>query len=120
MGFRSTLTTYDYPIKWPDWFRKKYEFSIGCNGRGALYSIGEHKTYTEWLTLPEDIQKAIDWDEFTLNFVLVYLHECGGITRYQIGKDSIKCSEPKEWDVVEEITHWYCSGCSDVGLDKPL
>jgi hypothetical protein len=65
-----------------------------------------------WETLHEDIQRAIDWGEFLgLKFILVYLHECGGITRCQIEKDSIKWTEPETWRATEGVTHNY--GCSD-------
>lgn len=117
MGFRSTFTTVDYgAIEWPEWFKEKYKENVSFNesGRGAIHSKSECKTYGIWIDLHVDIQKAINWEQFTLKFVLVYLHECGGITRCQISKDSIKWSEPDSWRSEEYITHHYCYGCSDV------
>lgn len=117
MGFRSTFTTEDYTIKWPAWFIEKYGKHIwfAREDCGALHSKGEAKTYGLWEPLPEDIQRAVNWESFGLEwFVLVYLHECGGITRCQIGKDSIVWSEPQEWQVTEGVTHDYCYGCSNV------
>ena len=47
------------------------------------------------------------------NFVLVYLHECNGITRCQIDKDAIIFTEPVEWRKSDGVEHHYCYGCSD-------
>ena len=113
MGFRSTFTTLDYPIVWPSWFREKYKGDI-CfpeNNCGALHSIKEAKSYGVWVTLHEDIQQAIDWDSLNQPFVLVYLHECGGVTRCQIGRTHIIWSEPKTWNVTDGVTHSYCGEC---------
>ena len=115
MGFRSTFTTQDYFIKWPTWFREKYDGTIWftASGVGPLNSVREAKTYIHWEELPLDIQRAIDWSDAPKSFVLVYLHECGGITRCQIERDAIKWSEPTNWIVTENVTHDYCYGCSD-------
>lgn len=122
MGFRSTFTTEDFDIKWPQWFRDKYAGSIWFteDGAGALHSICEAKTYMRWETLQKDIQNAIDWTDFNQSFVFVYLHECGGITRCQISKDSIQWSEPTEWRITDGVTHHYCYGCSDVNRQAAL
>lgn len=116
MGFRSTFTTQDYGIQWPQWFREKYAGVIWFTGegKGPLHSVREAKTYLLWGDLPTDIQRAIDWSNPLKNFVLVYLHECGGITRCQIEKDAIKWSEPEGWCITEGVEHNYCYGCSDV------
>jgi hypothetical protein len=68
---------------------------------------------------PQDVQAAINWEEYCLNFVIVFLHECGGITRCQIDKNNIYYSEPDSWRQEEEITHSYCYECSDVETIKP-
>jgi hypothetical protein len=115
MGFRSTFTTQDYAIQWPQWFRDKYAGAIWFteDACGPLSSVYEAKTYNAWSDLHTDIQRAIDWGTAPKRFVLVYLHECGGITRCQIEKDAIKWSEPDEWRPTEGVEHDYCSGCSD-------
>lgn len=116
MGFRTTLTTQDYNITWPDWFVEKYKHCIyfGENNKGSLHTKFECKTYESFVDLPNDIQKSIDWDYFLNNFVMVYLHECGGITRCQIERDSIKWSEPETWNITDGVSHHYCIGCSDI------
>lgn len=116
MGFRSTFTTEDYAIKWPQWFIDKYAGTIAFvdGGVGPLHSVREMKTYRRMAELPHDIQIAIDWGSFSSAFVMVYLHECGGITRCQIEKDAIKWSEPSQWKRTDGIDHWHCYGCSDV------
>ncbi len=115
MGFRSTFVTEDYSIAWPQWFRDKYGASIHfpASGSGAISSAHEEKCYGLLGDLPEDIQKAIDWKDFSLSFVVVFLHECGGVTRCQIERDSIKWSEPEGWTQTSGVTHNYCYGCSD-------
>lgn len=117
MGFRSTFTTEDFNIHWPEWFREKYANTVdfGRDGAGSLHSKGEAKTYSAsgWADLPEDIRKAIDWNEID-QFVLVYLHECGGITRVQIERDIVKWSEPTGWSQTDGVNHHYCYGCSDI------
>ena len=115
MGFRSTFTTQDYNIEWPQWFREKYADTIWFteDGFGPLHSIRESKISMQWEELSIDIQRAIDWSNAPDNFVLVYLHECGGVTRCQIEKHAIKWSEPKGWRATEGVEHEYCYGCSD-------
>lgn len=120
MGFRSTFTTKNCEIEWPQWFREKYDVSIRFteDSSGPLHSVREGKIYGDWATLHDDIQRAIDWVQFRSKFVLVYLHECGGITRCQIEKDSIKWSEPETWRATEGVEHDYCYGCSDASIEN--
>ena len=117
MDFRSTFTIQDYDILWPQWFREKW--GVHCwfkeSGNGAFAPRYEAKTYKTWESLPVDIQRAIDWKSLAeTRIVLVYLHECGGITRCQIEKHAIKWSEPEDWRVTEGVTHDYCYRCSDI------
>lgn len=121
MGFPSTLITDDYRYEWPQWFRVKYAETIHFNSdkKGPLKPFREAKSYGVWLTLSADIQRAINWDVFRdeYKFILVYLHECGGITRCQIEKNGIRWSEPVSWKETKDgVTHDYCYGCSDVGI----
>lgn len=115
MGFRSTFTTQDYPVTWPDWFCEKYNslIWISPDKKGAIHSVGEAKVYGAWKDLHLDIKNSIDWS-YIDSFVLIYLHECGGITRCKIDKDSIKWSEPSGWVKTEGVLHSYCYGCSDI------
>ena len=119
MGFRSTFTTEDYNISWPDWFYEKYQTLVFFreDRKGTIAARHEAKTYMDQSlkNLPQDIQRAINWDDFRpLKFVVVFLHECGGITRCQIEANSIKWSEPDSWRKEDDITHDECFGCSDV------
>lgn len=114
MGFRSTFTTTDLPIHWPRWFREKYQTSIFVPEVGALHSRREYKVYgPSWENLVEDVQRAIPWKEWIakgnhLTFVLVFLHECGGITKVHIHPDRITWLEPDEWhQQPDEIGHGY-------------
>ncbi len=127
MGFRSTFTTMDYSIRWPEWFQEKYKETIFVRVMGSLHPKHEGKAYGAWIDLPEDIQKAIDWKEWNktrsapFRFVLVYLHECGGITRVCIEEDKITWSEPLEWEESKnEISHGYqCVGTCNQPVPQP-
>lgn len=122
MGFRSTFTTECYSIEWPDWFVEKYKEWVHFPGdrKGSISSSTEGKTYGIFEDLHSDIQKVIDWEWLSpLNFVLVYLHECGGITRCQIERDRIVWSEPDGWRETDGVCHDYCYGCSDAPTTHP-
>lgn len=115
MGFRSTFTTEDRAIRWPQWFMDKYASTVHFRG-GGVCSISakiEQKTYDTFQHLHTDIQRSIDWSDACDSFVLVYLHECGGITRCQIERDAIRWTEPQTWRQTGGVEHNYCYGCSD-------
>lgn len=117
MGFRSTFTTSDYAIQWPDWFVNKYSDTVHFpeNNTGALHSFRECKTYGVWANLHTDIQEAIPWDIVGIyKFVIVFLHECDGITRCSITQTAITWSEPETWERTSGVGHLYCYGCSDI------
>lgn len=118
MGFKSTFTTEDWrALEWPGWFVQKYYRFIWFSPEwiGTIASRFEGKTYGEWKDLHTDIQQVLieKGRELPERLVLIYLHECGGITRCQISKDSVCWSEPSEWKKVDEVTHDSCYGCSD-------
>lgn len=116
MGFRSVFIAADHYLTiWPDWFLAKWgEACHFAEGRGAFASKRECKAYVTWRELPADVQRAVDWDADGPNFVIVFLHECGGVTRCQIMRDRIIWSEPTGWEQTDGITHDYCYGCSNV------
>ena len=129
MGFRSTIATFDFSgVKLPKCFRDKYandfNFRVPSHNRKGkiptlfLSSKYEIKTYGIGMDLPIDIQRVLR-EKDVEQFVIVWLHECGGITRVQIEKERIVYTEPSGWNVVDEITHNYCYGCSDADKDKP-
>lgn len=113
MGFRSSFVSMTFNIKWPDWFIEKYKDTIHFKEThvGPILSKSETKTYCKWADLPEDIQKSIDWDDFRLDFPVIYLHECGGITKCVISKDKITWFEPIDFIKTEGISHYYCGDC---------
>lgn len=111
-------------IQIPDWFIEKYpnikatikpELPIegGNHWFFPLSTAKEQKFYFpfEEYEMFKDIQKIIEVKTFPLAIVL--LHECGGITRVEIGKDYIRGSEPTAWKNVSQVEHDYCYGCSD-------
>lgn len=119
MGFRSVFMTADNAVHWPSWFVQKYQdvIEFSFSRKGIFYSPTDIKLYREDLVdLPEDIRKAIDWDkhDYMKELLIVILHECGGVTRLHITRDSIRWSEPTEWEEVEGITHHDCLYCSKI------
>ena len=120
MGFRSTFVTSDHSIKWPDWLKEKYKDSV--NFDLCASSKKEAKFYGCWSNLIQDFHKALHdidfyndaYNDGHLHFTISILHECDGVTRYQLYKDKIICSEPVPFDCWEEkdgITHNYCYDC---------
>jgi len=116
MGHRSTFTTTDSRIEWPAWFIDKYKRTIGFpHNKGPIHPLLENKVYDAWDTLEIDIRSAIDWSRHPRPFILVYLHECGGISRCEISKDNILWTEPETWRLESGPTHpfYNCIGCSN-------
>ena len=88
MGFCRTMTTSFYYQSWPEWFREKYADDIEFLGSLSLShekALGGCPREFE-----EDIQKAIDWSNQNMPFVVACLHECGAVTRTVIKPDSIE------------------------------
>lgn len=117
MGFRSTFTSSDWPVRWPEWFVSKWGSLVHFRpeGYGSISSISEKKYYGSFEDLPKDIQSVLAQDNPALfskhPFVLIYLHECGGVSRCKIKIEEIVWDEPDDWNKVEEISHYYCVQC---------
>lgn len=121
MGFRSTFITEDTAILeyFPLWFKEKWDKQIMFGVGSVIASKWEAKTYGPYLSLETDIQKVLSenkhkGDEEEPYLVLVYLHECEGITKLKIYEDKIIYSEPTGWKKTDGVTHSYCYECSDV------
>jgi hypothetical protein len=116
MGFRSTFVTDDCNWEWPQWFRDRYKASVHFPVEGGpISSVCEGKTYGVFADVATDIQIVLRdiGDKYRTKLVLVFLHECGGITRCEITPDAIKWTEPASWRATEGVAHEYCYGCSD-------
>src|SRR5947209_1999200 len=118
MGFRSTFITEDISLFIPQWFVTKWgdKVHFGRNRHEIepfavmpISSQWEAKTYGLWQDLPHDIQLMMqqdkEWNDRDYPIILVYLHECGGITRVEIHKDKILYSEPIRWKQTDGVTH---------------
>jgi hypothetical protein len=122
MGFRSAFVSEQLPVKWPEWFVDKYSRIIHftIDNQGCISSKKETKVYDDAINI--DIQRAFIENNIKRKkeglsaldkFILVYLHECGGITRVEITPYNIFYTEPLDYVKVDFITHDYCYGCSD-------
>lgn len=96
MGFRSTMVTEDNPVEWPVWFHQKYleklNFNSDSSGRisGVLSTKMEWAIYKSLEELHEDIYKVIGELGLARDpFHLVWLHECGGITKVEIYPEGV-------------------------------
>lgn len=134
MGFRSNFITEDMGgVEVPSWFVQKYpkhkDWYNPENGRHyfPIVQPWESKFYDALADTEifQDIQKILRerTESYPVKVVLILLHECDGITRVEITKDSIRGNEPVEWKTVEHVEHDYCYGCSDIErlaqLDTP-
>lgn len=126
MGFHSSFTTKEYDITWPDWFVEKYSelVNFGKNNWGCISSKQPKKYYMAFEFILQDIQRALNeqgfFNKHRDNFVFVYLHNCGDITRVQIEAENILFSEVAEYKSVTEISHdSYCAfDCAQRRLKK--
>jgi len=122
MGFRSTFVTEDCYLELPEWFYEKWNRivhfrEVGGKKMFPLSSKCEAKTYMGFAELESDLLKVIQETEKLCRVRLLWLHECGGLTRTEIKASGIKRAVPTEWDAPydNEYGHDYCYGCSDVG-----
>ena len=121
MGFRSNFITQSYVgVKIPQWFIDKYpdyfyQQSADDKKTFAIAQLYESKFYDKFSDDERilDIQKVLNQSDLD-KIILILLHECGGITRLQIEKNSIKANEPINWKEVTHVNHDYCYGCSDL------
>jgi hypothetical protein len=134
MGFRSTMVSMDRYIDWPVWFREKYPhllLNTDLDTGTALLGITIERKTGFYSELPRDVQQALhEVGEFktypNTQFVYVWLHECGGITRVQVEAHNVFISYPESWVIESETTtnqdsiHCYCYGCSDAEQAQPM
>ena len=79
------------------------------------------KSILTWADLPADLSRLLRETERSYpvvgTFCLVFLHECGGVSKLRIWADGHQWSEPhaypSRWSEVEDVSHSYCCGCSD-------
>jgi hypothetical protein len=117
MGHRGMFITESVgAIAWPEWFVTKWEGELNLN-ESSLSSKFEMKYYGYLFeSILEDIQTVIKStaDDLLCRYgmEMVYLHECGGVTKFVIFPEEIKIYEPElEWRQVKEPSHMYCYGC---------
>lgn len=130
MGFRSTFVTDDPHLPFPPWFVEKWAPYVHFGeGNGLpLASKCEAKIYQTWYDLEADIGRVLaEQNKADIGqqmnplgrVVLVWLHECGGITRAEISATGVRYSEPTGWAEEDHPTHSYCYGCSDLPAPEP-
>ena len=126
MGFRSTFVTDDEGarITWPEWLVEKYSPGVRFpeSRQGPLSSAWEAKHYDALSGLADDIRKAINWGNLPeiKPFNMLWLHECGGITKVEIRPDSLRYAGliRGDWTATDEVIHEYCSNCDPVPTER--
>lgn len=114
MGFRSVLAAQHQQPEWPLWFVEKHP---RCIDRGRLGTRQEVAVYANDVpVLPADIQRALTEGGWTRwPFVLVFLHECGGVTRVRIYQDRVLVETPEDgwvWSTdVDPLLAGHDDGC---------
>ena len=123
MGFRSNFIAQVSGYSVLDWFKEKYpewNFVGNAGSQNCFAQLFESKFYSKFSEDERflDIQKMLKEQEWGGDgIVIILLHECGGVTRVKITKDSITGREPVDWKNVDCVEHDYCYDCSD---DKSL
>lgn len=92
--------------------RISYSFPLSTKGEQKFY--GDFATDELFLDIQKILNESKRDDAYGHGISIVLLHECGGITKVQIFKDSIVAAEPTGWNKVEHVEHDYCYGCSKV------
>lgn len=132
VGFRSVFITEDTGLDLPAWFLDKWrewwhfhEYEVDGQKKLGLpcSSKFEHKIYNldGW---HEDLQRVLRENTESIykdhKLVLVWLHECNGVSRVEITRDKIVWTEPTGWEIQEDgPSHSYCYGCSDADNYDP-
>jgi hypothetical protein len=125
MGFRSNFIAEVSGYVVPEWFKEKYptwQFLGNAESQNCFAQLFETKFYGKFTEDERflDVQKMLQEQKWVGDeIVIVLLHECGGITRVSVKRDSITAQEPTEWNNVESVKHDYCYGCSDELIEKP-
>ncbi|MHC4176029.1 MAG: hypothetical protein ACYSWU_00895 [Planctomycetota bacterium] len=120
MGFRSTFVTEYRDYELPEWFYEKWNHivhfrEVGGRRTFPLSSKDERKTYAGFKDLEPDLVKVVQETKGLGVIRVVWLHECGGLTRSEIRADGIKRTVPYQWELPydDDYGHEYCYGCSD-------
>lgn len=114
MGAINYFITNRAPRPMPEWFQARWGQSLHIGGN-LCPRIGNKY----WTGLEEDIQRALreSWTQGTEPLViLIYLHECGNVTRVDITASRVRYSEPIEW---KEIPHVRAHEAWDSCVGRP-
>ena len=107
MGFRSAFVTEETYL-WPTWIVEKWSDRINFPASGVLgcASSQEHlKCCMSWFDFLQDVQRWLRDDSADRprsgKLVLVYLHDCGGLTRVEISATDIVAMDPTGYRLVD-------------------
>ena len=85
----------------PDWFRERWETSVSF-GEAITSRFG----CKSWREFESDLQRAMK-ESWVVGseprVILIYVHECGNVTRADVGIDEIRYSEPDAWQEVSQV-----------------
>jgi hypothetical protein len=117
MGFRCTFIT-DWPgPNLPPWFAEKWRNSVNFAPGDTFPLSSKERTKANWGGIVEDIQRVLQegYDgQYDHPMILVFLHECSGVTRVEISRNQIVYSEPATWKRVNDAHgHYLADACDD-------
>jgi hypothetical protein len=85
----------------PDWFRQRWEKGVSFGE-----AISSRYGGKSWSEFEQDLQRAMK-DSWTVGssprVILMYLHECGNVTRADVTIEEIRYSEPDAWHEVSSV-----------------
>src|SRR5689334_15328263 len=98
----------------PDWLMERWKEWVSFGG-----AIASRHGLKYWREFEMDLQRALkeSWRAGSEPYVtLIYLHECGNVTRADVGIDEIRYSEPDGW---HEVPHVPPHEAWDPCVDRP-
>lgn len=119
MGFSSTFVTQWHGGSaggFPEWFVRKWQDSVHFSEgyQLPLSSKAPAEAHGWWAEFEQDLQRAYPWEASgaVSSLVVVYLHECGGITRAEISSEKIRYHDASQWRKTHQnIAHTWGDRC---------
>ena len=129
MGFRSVFVSQaTFTPEVSEEFGAKWGKHVYLSDNGGPVASRQEAKHFHWREMEEDLQAMAEWPDkgcrWDTALELLYFHECGGITKAIITKDSITYLEPDCWTEYKEVarpTHGYdCDRCMTMKNERSV